>query len=184
MLSSILPLSFLFLAAWWNLTPEQQAAADEFGYDCHSWEYNLGPSNVVIDERFTPYFKRQWQGLPNEQKIAAKQLKYNETTWDGVLNDPYADTEWATLTPAQQDLFEVLGYTEGVYNDYFEYGWDELPNDVKQALQSLFDLTQETWDNCYSDHMGGCTRISWADLTSEQQQAAGMIGATCYDYDN
>ena len=142
----------------------------------------MGPSNVVIDECFTPYYQRQWKGLPNEQKIAAKQLKYNETTWDGLLNDPYANTDWEELSTVQQDLFEALGYTEAIYQDYFNYEWDLLPSDVQNALQNLFDLNQASWDNCYSNNMSDCTRISWADLTQKQQQAAGMVGTTCYDY--
>ena len=141
----------------------------------------MGPSNVVLDECVAPYYKRQWKGLPNEQKIAAKKLQYNETIWDGFITDPYYDTTWDTLTPYQQDLFKELGYTKWIYDDYFEYDWIALPEAVQQAVQTLY-LNQQTWDSCYANYLGGCTQISWGALTQEQKEAAGMIGTTCYDY--
>jgi len=141
----------------------------------------LGPSNVVIDECFTPYHEREWIGLPKEQKIAAKKLKYRRPTWDDFIPDPYDDTTWDDLTPYQKDLFEVLGYTKPIYNGYFDYDWDTLPSEVQTAVRTL-SLNQESWDNCDSIYLSSCTQISWTDLSLEQQQAAGTIGLTCYDY--
>jgi len=141
----------------------------------------LGPSNVVLDECVAPYYKRQWKGLPNAQKIAAKRLQYNETIWDGFITDPFYDTTWGDLTPYQQDLFKELGYTKWIYNDYFQYDWIALPAAVQQAVQTLY-LNQQTWDSCYANNLGSCTQMSWGSLTQQQKEAAAMIGTTCYDY--
>lgn len=169
--------------SWFDLSGDQKEAAKEFGYTCHTWEYNLGPSNVVLDECVAPFYKRQWKGLPNAQKIAAKKLKYNETIWDGLIDDPYYDTTWEVLTDYQQDLFKELGYNKFIYNDYFEYEYIALPQAVQNAVQKLL-LNGQTWDNCYSNDLLGCTQMSWGSLSTEQQQAAGMIGVSCWDYGN
>ena len=170
-----------YAVSWFDLSGAQKQAAREFGYTCHTWEYNLGPSNVVLDECVAPYYKRQWKGLPNEQKVAAKKLKYNETIWDGLIDDQYYDTTWEDLTDYEKDLFKELGYNKFIYNDYFEYEYIALPQAVQNAVQTLL-LNGQTWDNCYSNNLLGCTQMSWGSLSKEQQQAAGMVGVSCWDY--
>jgi len=170
--------------SWPDLTNDQRDAAKLFGYTCHTWEYWLGPSNMDYDECVTPYYKRQWKGLPLAQKKAAKLLGYNETIWDGKTVDSLEMPEyWEDLDDDQQALFGELGYTEAIYNEFFSYyDWDSLPGSVQTAAQTLY-LNQESWDGCFSFKPSGCNQLSWGDLSLGQKTAAEEVGFTCYDYD-
>ena len=115
-------------------------------------------------------------------KKTAKLLGYNETSWDGKITDPFEYTDWDILTPDQQALFRELGYTEAIYNFFFDYDWVSLPSTVQTAAQTLH-LNQESWDGCDAWVLSGCNQLAWGDLTLKQKKAAGEIGVTCWNYE-
>ena len=140
----------------------------------------MGPDNINWDECVTPYYKRQWVGLPVNQKKAAKLLGYSEWAWDNdALDFP---GKWELLTANQQALFAELGYTEALYNEYFYYNWDDLSDTVQSAASTLL-LNRYSWQTCYEAKLSGCTHMTWSELTLDQKAAATEIGYTCWDYD-
>lgn len=179
-----LPLTpFKLQVPWGVLSEEQKYAAGVFGYDCYTWEYYLGPDNSGIDECIVPYYQRNWHGLPSEQKRAAKLLGYNQTTWDEDADLGFP-ANWQELTAKQMALFEELGWTEASYNtDFDNYDWASLPSTLQKAAVTLH-FNQESWDDCSAYGLSSCNLMPWNTLTTNQKNAAGELGYSCYDYED
>mmetsp|Transcript_11195 Transcript_11195/g.24215 ORF Transcript_11195/g.24215 Transcript_11195/m.24215 type:complete len:336 (-) Transcript_11195:209-1216(-) len=168
--------------SWTDLNDVQRSAAQKMGYECHTWEYFLGPDNLDSDDCTPPNYERSWNGLTNAAKKAVKNLGYNETTWDNDSLLPPLPKTWAQLTDRQKEMLGITGYTEASYNvrDFARF-WDQLPSTIQSSASNL-NLSAKTWDTCFGPALSKCTHLGWNELTFDQKKSVGSIGFNCYDY--
>lgn len=108
------------------------------------WDYFLP---ATIDNSY-------WEGLPHKARQGLKGLGYDEDSHD-CCNLHYWDYDWADITSDGYQYvwyaFEMLGYDEEMWNggenpEYYDYDWDEMPQNVTDALFWGLCYTKETWD--------------------------------------
>jgi len=138
---------------WTALTPTEQILWGKLGWNQASWDEEIeAPDSEDKD----------WAELSDEERIAATQLGYVEETWNGVevqeirepegnVEDFWNAQEWTTLTPAEQALWEKLGWSQASWDEEIEApdsedkDWAEL-DEEEQSAASQLGYTEALWD--------------------------------------
>ena len=115
-----------------------------------------------------------WDELTTEMQEAATFLGFTQVTWDAdpVPSPPLNSTFTFVGEPSINGTNVTQEASLAVIGMWDNYGWTELPQDIKEALSTL-GYDQKIWNYggaAFSD------ALMWEELTPEQQVAAAKLG--------
>jgi len=156
--------------AWTDMNAAEQALWETLGWSQASWDEEI----EVPDSE-----NKDWAELTVEEQSAASQLGYVEETWNGInlqevrqpegnVEDFWNAQEWTTMTPAEQALWETLGWSQASWDEEIEVpdsenkDWAELTTEEQSAASQL-----------------GYTEVLWNEEPAEQTGDTGNI-TDCY----
>ncbi len=161
--------------AWNELTEDEQRAAALLGFDHKKWDMD-GDTHISSNYKYESY---EWRDLPNEVKKAALAIGYTESIWNNDGELPLKRTEWSELTLEQKESAHVVGYDQRRWDNassaipsFSDFAWQDLPENAKKAAKCL-KYTRHIWDK---DGTSPLDDKSWTELTSQQRQAAVILG--------
>ena len=133
--------SQVYFLPWKQLTTSQREAAKCLGYKTKkAWNCNLSYNAVSY----------WWSDLPQEQKLCAVTLGFDERSWD-LLPTPVYKYFWRDLTSDQQKAAKCIGYIgpyvwdSGVVIDVFITKWNNLSKEIKECAKVL-QFEECSWD--------------------------------------
>jgi len=129
-----------------------------------------------VDLRYT-----SWNELKSEIQSLARQLDYNQPTWDNLSLNPIENLDWARLTREQKNAAMQLGYDlfswDCWQNHFQSYRWIDLSEPYIQVGQWWEELG---WDisswNRYNEEPAS-NELNWFELSDGERDAAENL---CY----
>jgi len=177
---------------WNDLSPEQQNAAMTFFQEdeasWNGWVYETDKNgNIIYVNDWEEY---GWSGLPQEIKDAMTVLGWDESAWNNGESVSTESMMWIELSSAQQDAAGLYGHNQQTWDaertddgqeeeegeltmaDYENMNWDGLPQEIKDAM-TVLGWSKSAWNNGESV---STESTMWSELSSDQQNAAGLYG--------
>ena len=129
------------------------------------------------------YLNYRWDDLPDDAKLAAEMIGYNEQLWDNDEESPVMQKKWEELTTVQHAACEELGFKKIIWDngpfdeteapDYNSFRWKDLPEIALIAARSL-GFNQKMWD---ADQAPSTFKdLRWPQLTEGQRDACKILG--------
>ena len=157
---------------WDDLPQPVQFSAQVLGFSQQRWDEGLPP-------RLLTEFNPDWDELTTKQQQAAAVLGYDASTWWYIKRDMetfQVPVEEVPITledeePQQQEQ-QQQEQQASPDEEWYDYDWGELPDNVQQAYISL-GWSEDAWDGGWSVETD---TMDWASLSAQQQQAAIFLG--------
>jgi hypothetical protein len=198
---------------WNELNADEKEAANVLGYDQQKWDGNSISSSSSSSNSLSPqddrpevdnyYDDYDFEELPSAVKLAALDLGYTQSVWDGGGRIPADEKDWDELSSMERAAATVLGYTkekwdiatddsrscpardevnliQAVSVNYDDFEFDELPPLVKQAAIDL-GFTKVIWD---TDGDIPAYDKDWDELNPQEKEAAQKLGYTRETWDD
>ena len=183
--------------AWGGMSPQEQAGAALLGYDELDFSDELGGAGKLGKEK-------DWRQMSEAERVACAGLSWDETTWTSGDDAPYerswegmSDDEqaWAVVLgldcydfqPAELEPFATVEPESEVVRTgsqllaFAEVCSDKLfaeMSDTERAAALCLGWTGASWE----EGVDGPFERPWAELSEEEQHAAGVMGYEEVDF--
>ena len=169
---------------------ELDTAGVQYYFELLGWTEARWSENGDDDTTADFMWDKDWTELDAAQQTAARQLCFQQETWDGVsldewtcTKDHYNELSWGELEEVgvQQYLIN-LGFTEDSWNGdapepeaYTSKGWDELTEKEQTAAIHLCYF-KDTWNGPAASTYPVFRFRPWSSLASNMKDAAEDLG--------
>ncbi|CAB9530631.1 expressed unknown protein [Seminavis robusta] len=127
------------------------------------------------------YELTMWKDLPLKVRKAAKELGYEQESWDSSSLLPIGHKHWHALTEDERKAVEALGWEKEAWEkQYQETAYGDLPELQKKAAAAVGITDDHTWHHWPHD----LEHSHWDDLKDEQKQAMAVFGWTKSEWDH
>jgi len=116
---------------WYELNPQQMAAAKSLKYTRDIWCKN----GCTPEKPFTKYYSMFWNDLPANIRNQFVILLYTEQGWNAGTTGAIDGVDWYDMSAQQRTAATTLGYTEAIWCTK-EGVWDCAPTSIPAKVST------------------------------------------------